>query len=180
MLCTSSLPNTVFLCELTSVGHAESLSTLLSLHTTQHLPCTLCAVRPQAYPPDTSTTSSNHSRIKNLKLSPDGNKPASFHKQERRPSWPSGAKPSYVWLYTHVLRRISSAKSITVKQVPKDPFRRHLQKVRWRGLSRRWTSSRFDSAVRRRRCGMLDGRGIRESRRGYVGYATWTSGDVAS
>ena len=97
------------------------------------------------------------------------------------PSWPSGAKPSYVWLYTHVLRRISSAKSITVKQVPKDPFRRHLQKVRWRGLSRRWTSSRFDSAVRRPvACGMLDGRGIRESRRGYVGYATWTSGDVAS
>jgi hypothetical protein len=39
-----------------------------SLHTTQHLPCTLCAVRPP-YPPDTSTTSSNHSRIKNLKLS---------------------------------------------------------------------------------------------------------------
>lgn len=180
MLCTSSLPNTVFLCELTSVGHAESLSTLLSLHTTQHLPCTLCAVRPQAYPPDTSTTSSKHIPTKTIPPLTMAMSASTLHQREARRHGQAVQNPSYVWLYTHVLRRISSAKSITVKQVPKDPFRRHLQKVRWRGLSRRWTSSRFDSAVRRRRCGMLDGRGIRESRRGYVGYATWTSGDVAS
>jgi len=178
VLCTSSLPNTVFLCELTSVGHAESLSTLLSLHTTQHLPCTLCDLLKHIHP-ILRRHPPSISRQRQFPLS----RWQCLHPPSTNEKRAVMAKRCKTQLRL-VIHTCASENLISEKHNgqagPERPFSPPSSKGAMARSEQEVDELAFRFGRSKTRCGMLDGRGIRESRRGYVGYATWTSGDVAS